>query len=168
MGAIAGRKEILEKTSPARKVKKQEKILIGGGTFSSHPLTAAAGVTMLRYLRDNADELYPLLEAKGQRIREGLQKVFDREGVKAAVTGVGSVFQTHFPFKGKEGAILNSPQAINEFTDVDKREGEYRIRMLTKGVHVIHGGGALSITHSDEDIDRVIEAAGEVAREMTR
>ena len=168
VGAIAGRKEILEKTSPARKVKKQEKILIGGGTFSSHPLTAAAGVTMLRYLRDNADELYPLLEAKGQRIREGLQKVFDREGVKAAVTGVGSVFQTHFPFKGKEGTVLNSPQAINEFTDVEKREVEYRIRMLTKGVHVIHGGGALSITHSDEDIDRVIEAAGEVAREMTR
>ena len=40
--------------------------------------------------------------------------------------------------------------------------------MLTKGVHVIHGGGALSITHSDEDIDRIIEAAGEAAREMAR
>jgi glutamate-1-semialdehyde 2,1-aminomutase len=38
--------------------------------------------------------------------------------------------------------------------------------MLTKGVHVIHGGGALSVAHSDEDIDRIIEAAGAVAREM--
>jgi glutamate-1-semialdehyde aminotransferase len=38
--------------------------------------------------------------------------------------------------------------------------------MLIKGVHVMHGGGGLSITHSDEDIKMIIEAAREVAREM--
>jgi glutamate-1-semialdehyde 2,1-aminomutase len=38
--------------------------------------------------------------------------------------------------------------------------------MLTKGVHVMHGGGSLSIAHSDEDIEKVVEAAGEVAKEM--
>ena len=168
VGAVVGKKEILEKTSPDRKVKKQEKILIGGGTFSSHPLTAAAGLAMLRYLRDHESEVYPLLEAKGKKVREGVQMTVDREGINAVVTGIGSLFQTHFPWKEKKGIELNSPHAINEFTDVDKRDVEYRIRMLTKGVHVVHGGGALSITHSDEDIDRIIEAAGEVAREMAR
>jgi glutamate-1-semialdehyde aminotransferase len=30
----------------------------------------------------------------------------------------------------------------------------------------MHGGGALSIAHSDEDIEKIIGAAREVAREM--
>jgi glutamate-1-semialdehyde 2,1-aminomutase len=168
VGVVAGKKDLLEKTSPARKVHKREKILIGGGTFSSHPLTAAAGLAMLRHLKDHAEEIYPLLEAKGKKAREGIQKMFDREGVNALVTGIGSLFQTHFLREEKKGLTLDSPQAIYQFTDVDKREGEYRIRMLNKGVHVIHGGGALSISHSEEDIERIVEAAGEAAREMKR
>jgi glutamate-1-semialdehyde aminotransferase len=40
--------------------------------------------------------------------------------------------------------------------------------MLTKGVHVMHGGGGLSIAHSDKDIEKIIETAREVAREMVR
>jgi glutamate-1-semialdehyde aminotransferase len=40
--------------------------------------------------------------------------------------------------------------------------------MLTKGVHVMHGGGALSITHSDDDIEKVIRATREVAKEMAK
>jgi glutamate-1-semialdehyde aminotransferase len=30
----------------------------------------------------------------------------------------------------------------------------------------MHGGGGLSISHSDEDIKRIIEATREVAKEM--
>jgi glutamate-1-semialdehyde 2,1-aminomutase len=38
--------------------------------------------------------------------------------------------------------------------------------MLVKGIHVMHGGGALSMAHTEEDIDRMIEATREVAKEM--
>ena len=89
-----------------------------------------------------------------------------RNGIPCLVTGVGSLFQTHFP--QKEGVILNSPQALNEFTDTEKREVEFKVRMLTKGVHVVHGGGAVSLAHSDTDIQKTIEAAGEVAKDMVR
>ena len=44
VGAVVGKKEIMEKTSPERKGNKWEKIMIGGGTFSGHPLTVAAGL----------------------------------------------------------------------------------------------------------------------------
>jgi len=164
VGALVGKREILEKTSPELKGNKWERILIGGGTFSSHPFTAAAGLAMLGYLKDYAEEVYPLLEAKGKKAREGVQESFRREGLDAIVTGIGSLFQTHFPFQ--KGVTLHSPHAINTFTDIEKREVEFRIRMLTKGVHVMHGGGGLSIAHSDEDIEKIIGAAGEVAREM--
>jgi len=168
VGAVVGKREILERTSPEKKVNKWERIVIGGGTFSSHPFTAAAGLAMLRYLKDHENEVYPLLEVNGKKVREGVQKAFDREGVDAVVTGIGSLFQTHFPFKGNKGLTFISPHAINQFTDVEKREVEFRLRMLTKGVHVMHGGGALSITHSDQDIEKIVAATGEVAKEMAR
>ena len=164
VGALVGRKEIMEKTSPERKADKWEKILIGGGTFSSHPLTVAAGIAILRYLRDFEEEIYPVLEVKGERVRKGVQEALQREGVETVVTGIGSLFQTHFPFQ--KGVTLNSPHSINQLTDTEKREVEFRIRMLNKGVHVMHGGGSLSIAHSDQDIEKIIEAAREVAKEM--
>jgi glutamate-1-semialdehyde 2,1-aminomutase len=164
VGALVGKREILEKTSPEVKRNKWERILIGGGTFSSHPFTAAAGLAMLGHLKDHAEEVYPLLEARGKKVREGIQESFRREGLDAIVTGTGSLFQTHFPFQ--KGVTLNSPHSINTFTDIEKREVEFRIRMLTKGIHVMHGGGGLSIAHSDEDIEKIIKATGEVAREM--
>ena len=164
VGALVGKREILEKTSPELKGNKWERILIGGGTFSSHPFTAAAGLAMLGHLKDHSEEVYPLLEAKGKKVREGVQESFRREGLDAIVTGIGSLFQTHFPFQ--KGVTLHSPHSIDTFTDIEKREVEFRIRMLTKGVHVMHGGGGLSIAHSDEDIEKIIKATGEVAREM--
>jgi len=166
VGALAGKREILEKTSPEKKVNKWERILIGGGTFSAHPLAAAAGLAMLSYLKEHRQKVYAILESNGEKVRKGVQEAFDREGFNAVVTGVGSLFQTHFPFR--KGETLDSPHAINRFTDVEKREVEFRVRMLTKGIHVMHGGGCLSITHSDEDIEKIIRAARKVAREMAK
>jgi glutamate-1-semialdehyde 2,1-aminomutase len=164
VGALVGKREILEKTSPEKKGKKWERILIGGGTFSSHPLAAAAGSAILRYLKDHAGKVYPFLESKGEKVKNGVQESLRREGIDGVVTGVGSLFQTHFPFQ--RGVTLNSPHTIHQFTDIEKREVEFRIRMLTKGIHVMHGGGSLSMAHSDEDIEKIIRASREVAREM--
>ena len=166
VGALVGKREILGKTSPEKKGNKWEKILIGGGTFSAHPLTTAAGLAMLHYLKDHRKEVYPLLEKKGEKVRKGVQGAFDQEGFDAEVTGIGSLFQTHFPFK--KGETLNSPHSINHFTDIEKREIEFRIRMLTKGVHVMHGGGGLSIAHTDEDIEKIIKATRKVAKELRK
>ena len=166
VGALVGKKDILEKTSPEKKTKKWERVLIGGGTFSAHPVTAAAGLAMLRYLKDHHEQVYPLLESKGEKVRKGVQEALDREGLNAVVTGIGSLFQTHFPFE--KGVTLNSPQSIHRFTNIEKREIEFRVRMLPKGINVMHGGGCLSIAHSNEDIKKIIKAVGEVGREMAK
>ena len=166
VGALVGKREILEKTSPEKKRNKWEKILIGGGTFSAHPLTAAAGLAMLTYLKDHHQRVYPVLESKGKKVRKGMQEAFHREGVNAVVTGIGSLFQTHFPFQ--KGESLNSPHSIHRFTDIEKREIEFRVRMLSKGIHVMHGGGSLTLAHSDEDIEKIIKATREVAKEMAK
>jgi glutamate-1-semialdehyde aminotransferase len=40
--------------------------------------------------------------------------------------------------------------------------------MLSKGIHVMHGGGSLTLAHSDEDIGKIIKATREVAKEMAK
>ena len=166
VGALVGKRKILESTSPERKGKKWERILIGGGTFSSHPFTTAVGLSVLQYLQEHKEEVYSFLEGKGNEVRKRLQDVFHEEGVLAMVTGIASLFQIHFPFQRGEG--FNSPHSINQRTDIEKREVEFRIRMLNHGVHVMHGGGSLSMAHSQDDIERIVRAAREVAREMAR
>lgn len=121
---------------------------------------------MIHSLKDQAHEVYPLLEVKGEKVRKGVQEAVRRNGIPCLVTGVGSLFQTHFP--KKDGVTLNSPQALNEFTDIEKREVEFKVRMLSKGIYVVHGGGSLSLAHSDADIQKIIEAAGEAAEDMVR
>jgi len=164
VGAVVGKREILERTSPEIKGSKWEKIMVGGGTFSSHPLTVAAGLATLTYLKEHAAEVYPLFEEKGKKVREGVQQALQRHGIDAICTGIGSLYQTHFPLN--PGVVLDSPHTIHKLTNLEKKEVEFRIRMMTKGVHVMHGGGALSLAHSDRDIERIIEATGEVAKEM--
>jgi glutamate-1-semialdehyde 2,1-aminomutase len=117
-------------------------------------------------LKDHHKKIYPLLESRGEKVRKGLQEALDREGLNAVVTGTGSLFQTHFPFE-KE-VTLNSPQSIHGLTDLEKREIEFRVRILAKGIHVMHGGGCLTVAHSDQDIEKIIRAARKVAREMKK
>ena len=61
------------------------------------------------------------IESKGEKVREGVQAALRRNGVKATVTGIGSLFQTHFP--NEEGVVLNSPQSINQFYGHRKKRG---------------------------------------------
>jgi hypothetical protein len=48
--------------------------------------------------------------------------------------------------------------------DVRMKEEILRLALLTRSVHVVHGGGAVSAAHREADIDRTIEAYRDVAR----
>ncbi len=164
IGAVVGREDILDLCNPTKKDSKW--VLVGGGTFSANPLSMAAGIKMITYLRENADLIYPRLDRNGERIRREIEKVFNESGVLARCSGDGSLFGLNFPFK--EGVKLRSPRDIEELTDLEKRNNELKLRMLNQGVHIWNGGGALSTAHSDEDIQTIIEAYHQVAKEMAK
>jgi glutamate-1-semialdehyde 2,1-aminomutase len=65
------------------------------GTFSGNPLTLAAGYALLGYLMEN-QHLYQELNAKGDRLRDGFNEFARAKGWPATMTGLASVFQTHF------------------------------------------------------------------------
>lgn len=160
---VAGRKEILELASPTAGLPKGQGVLMGGGTFSCMPLTMVASHAMVKYLEENAAEVYPSLADKGRRVREGVEKALNDNGIKARCFGQGSLFTVCFP---TEDRPIHNIEDVETYTDVRKRDHEFRLRMMNKGVYTVYGGGALSTAHTEEDIEKIIRAAGETAREM--
>ena len=165
LGLVAGRKEILDLASPTAGLPKGKGVLIGGGTFSCMIPSMIAGRAMLRFLEEHEKEVYPALEKKGQKVREGIEKTFHARGIPARCLGVGSLFTTCFP--PSADTPVRNIEDVETKTDMAKREKEFRLRMLNQGVYTMYGGGALSMAHTEEDMNRIIRAAEEVAKEMS-
>ena len=164
LGLVAGRKEIMDLASPTAGLPKGHGVLMGGGTFSCMLPSMIAGRTMLRYLEENAGEIYPALEEKGQRLRQGVENAFRACGLLAKCFGVGSLWTTCFPSFAK--VPLRNIEDAELGTDIARRDKEFRLRMLNKGVYTTRGGGAVSMAHTGEDIQRIIRAAEETAAAM--
>ena len=147
LGLVAGSKEILSLADPSRR---DGFVSIGGGTFSENPLTMTAGLATVRYLRRHAKTLYPVLEDRGRKVREGVDKAFAEEGVQANTTGLGSLFQTHFG---------TNPRSAEDLAAEDiRRTKEYALSLISAGVFVLPGHlGGISSSHSLNDISRLIE-----------
>ena len=86
-------------------------------------------------------------------------------GIPARCFGVGSLFTTCFP--SSADIPLRNIEDIETQTDIPRRDKEFRLRMLNKGVYMMYGGGALSMAHTEEDMLRIIRAAEETADEMS-
>jgi glutamate-1-semialdehyde 2,1-aminomutase len=163
IGAVAGRREIMEMASPQYSSVKNEKVYVGGGTYSANPLSMIAGKIALKIYRDRREEIYPVLERRAERLRTGMEEALRDCNLSARVHGVASIFTALFPyedgFEPKNGADV--------FTKTDMFKNiEFNFRMMNHGVYLVHGHGALCTEHSDEDIERTIEAAAAVAKEM--
>ncbi len=163
IGAVAGRREIMELANPKRSSFKNEKVYIGGGTYSANPLSMVAGKLALKIYRDRRDEIYPVLERRGERLRKGMEEAILDCNVMAKVQGISSLFTVVFPYE--DGFEARSSVDVFTKTDMSKAV-EFNFRMMNHGVYMTHSSGALCTEHSDEDIERTIEAAAEVAKEM--
>ena len=162
IGAISGRADVLELSSVQRQVPQAEKLFIGGGTYSCNPLSMVAGSTTLEILKARKDEIYPTLEARNKRLCEGLQNAFDAVDIPVLVSHAASLMDIHF--LKEKGLTINNPDDLVDNTITAKKE-EFCGRLRNHGVYLIHSS-ALSIEHSDEDIDKTIAIAAKCAQEM--
>jgi len=164
IGIVAGRRDIMDMCNHRTRPNKWERVNIGGGTFSGTPIAMIAGLLQVRYLRENAHWIYPKLKEVGEKVRIGVEEAFRQNGINARCHGYASLYQVAFPLEKDER--IRSPRDILERTDQQKRDIEYRLRMMNEGVFVVKGGGAISTEHSEEDIEKIIRATQKVAREM--
>jgi glutamate-1-semialdehyde 2,1-aminomutase len=99
-------------------------------------------------------------------LKEYIEKAFHSQGIPVRCLGVGSLFTTCFP--PSNDVPLPNIEDVEIKTDLAKRDKEFRLRMLNGGVYRMYGGGALSMAHTEEDMNRMIRAAEGVAKEMSR
>ncbi len=100
VGAIAGRAEVMDVMNPLA-----EKVLFPhSGTFSANPITMTAGLVSMDHF---TPEAVTQVNALATRAMEGINEAIAQTGVKACVTGGGSMFRVHL----KEHAPHNYREA---------------------------------------------------------
>jgi glutamate-1-semialdehyde 2,1-aminomutase len=128
------------------------------GTYSANGIAVAAANAALDELA--APGMYERLFALSDGLRLGLERIFTEAGVPAQVVGVGPVLQAWF-----------TEQPIRNYRDAARyaRHDTFRLwweGMLDRGV-LFHPGAFenlfVSFAHSQDDIDRTLEAARETA-----
>jgi len=140
LAAFGGRAEVMDRLAPSGAVYQ-------AGTLSGNPLATAAGISVLRRLRDPG--IYDELERRAERLAAGLAP-FGR------VQRVGAMLTL---FAGRD-------EPVERFTELDTdRYGELFRGLLDRGVYVAPSQYEClfpSLAHGDEEIDRTIEAVSAI------
>jgi glutamate-1-semialdehyde 2,1-aminomutase len=140
LAAFGGAAETMDQLAPTGEVYQ-------AGTLSGNPLATAAGLTVLRRLRDPA--VYEELERRAARLADGLAP-FGR------VQRVGAMLTL---FAGRD-------EPVERFTELDtERYAELFRGLLERGIYIAPSQYEClfpSLAHGDEEIDATVEAVGDV------
>lgn len=146
VGAFGGRREIMEVVAPVGPVYQ-------AGTLSGNPLAVTAGLTTLRMLKDPS--IYEQLESAAARLVAGMTEAAREAGVATVSNRVGSMFTTFF-----------TSEPVSDWATASRSDREAFARffhaMLDEGVYLAPSqfeAAFISTTHSDEIIERTIDAA---------
>jgi len=140
LAAFGGRAEIMDELAPSGPVYQ-------AGTLSGNPLATAAGLSVLRRLRDPA--VYDELERKAARLADGLER-----GTVSRVGAMLTLFAADEPPRNFEEA---------QQADVERYAKGFR-HLLERGIYFPPSqfeSMFVSLAHSDEDIDRTIAVVNE-------
>jgi glutamate-1-semialdehyde 2,1-aminomutase len=148
VGAYGGRREIMEKVAPLGP-------MVQAGTLAGNPIAMAAGIATLRELQKPG--VYERLEALSARLEEGLLRTAADAGVTACCNRVGSMLTLFF-----------CKRPVTDYESAERSDGKAYARffhgMLDCGFYFAPSkaeAAFVSAAHSEDDIERTIEAAGE-------
>jgi len=111
-------------------------------------MTMAAGLATLRKLEDG--HLLNRLNKRGDKLRRELSDVFDRGHMPVRITGLGSLWHTHFT----EELVKDARAAAR--ADKGKLAAYHRF-LLGKGLFFLPAkSGSLAGAHSKNDLDRLL------------
>jgi glutamate-1-semialdehyde 2,1-aminomutase len=143
LAAFGGRGDVMERLAPSGDVYQ-------AGTLSGNPLATAAGLSVLRRLRDPA--VYEELERRGDRLEQGLGDV--AAGARVCMQRVGAMATLFF----RKGPVEDFDDA--SAADTSRYAALFR-HLLGRGVYVAPSqfeAMFVSLAHGDEEIDRTVEA----------
>ncbi|WP_135553862.1 aspartate aminotransferase family protein [Paenibacillus cymbidii] len=155
IAAVAGKKEYMMRfnTNPGGDV-------WFAGTYNGHAVGTAASIATLELMEN--EPVHEHVFRLGEKMRSGIRDIHQRLGVKAIVTGFGSVWTTYFmDFLPKNYTDLQHNDATTYVTYRKKliERGIFKMPMNIKRNHV-------SYSHTDADIDTTLDIIETVLKEM--
>lgn len=149
VGAYGGRRDIMSMVAPAGP-------MYQAGTLSGNPLAMTAGIKTLELLQKPGT--YDYLERITKKLADGLIQVARETGHEACggnISGMFGMFFTNGPVHNYEDAKASDTAKF----------GRYHRGMLEHGIYLAPSqfeAGFTSIAHTEEDIERTLQAAREV------
>jgi glutamate-1-semialdehyde 2,1-aminomutase len=147
LAAVGGRRDIMQVLAPLGTVYQ-------AGTLSGNPLAVAAGIATLERLSEG--RVYDQLEASAARLESGLRAALRDAGERQTALN-------------RRGSMLTLFFGVDAVTDFDsacrcdtQRYARFFQAMLEHGVYLppsAFEAWFVSLAHSEDDIDRTIEAA---------
>ncbi len=158
IGVVCGDREIMSLADPVSRSDKEARCAIGGGTFSANPVTMTAGLATLNFLKKNKN-VYSKIDRLGGMARKGLSRIFAEAGIPGKVTGLNSIFLTHF---GKEMVQDASDVATSNKVVLTR----YHLALMADhGLFFLPGKmGAFSYAHDDGDVTRLLAATEKIVQ----
>lgn len=153
VGAYGGRREIMEMVAPAGP-------MYQAGTLSGNPLAMTAGIHTLKRLQGAGT--YEYLDKITSELIGGILD----EGKKAGHAMCGGYIRGMFGFFFTDGPVYNFEDAKKSDTD---KFGRFYRGMLEEGVYFAPSqfeAGFTGLTHTPEDIQRTIDAAAKVFKQL--
>ncbi|MGY5854161.1 MAG: aminotransferase class III-fold pyridoxal phosphate-dependent enzyme [Candidatus Thorarchaeota archaeon] len=150
LGVYGGREDVMNLATPGAEGGRW----VGGGTFSSHPLTMTAGIAVLEQLRTKKKN-YSQLNKMGDEFRTRLNKILEEMEVPLFGTGYGSInfinCLTH-PLNRP----LTTPGQLGKLFDYDTQD-IFQSYLMQERVFGYHGLGAISFSHTNNDIEFTLD-----------
>ncbi len=155
VAAFAARESLMKLVSPLGP-------MYQAGTLSGNPIGMAAGLATLRICQE--DGFYESLAQKSTALVQGVADAAQAAGVSIQSGATGGMF-----------GITLSPKPVRNFDDAKNADhtafGRFFHAMLNRGVWLPPSGYEamfMSAAHTDEHIQRVIEAAGDAFEEIAQ
>jgi len=149
VGAFGGKVEIMERIAPAGPIYQ-------AGTLSGNPIAMSAGIKTLQLLSE--PDFHKKLHEKTGRLLSGMQAAADSAGVPFCNSHAGGMF----------GFFFSKADKVTGFDDVMACNGDHFKQffhgMLNSGIYLApsaYEAGFSSAAHSDDDIEKTIEAAAQ-------
>jgi glutamate-1-semialdehyde 2,1-aminomutase len=146
VGAVGGRREILQKIAPLGPVYQ-------AGTLSGNPVAVAAGLATLKLVEEK--DFQPKIEKTTQALIQGLIAEAGKANVVFSAQSIGSMFGLYFR--------AAPPTSFAEVMQCDKdRFNRFFHAMLERGVYLApsaYEAGFVSAAHGPAEIDATLAAA---------
>lgn len=158
VGAVGGRKEIMEICAPSSRSAdilsvgskgKGSDTLFHSGTYNGHPTVLAAGMATIEVLRRPG--VYSEVEKATDVLRAGMEEILKKHGIPGQTVGVGSIFN-----------LVLSEHPVNQVQDLLRSDLSLRRKidyaLLDRGIYVKPlNRFSLSTAHTPDVIEETLD-----------